>query len=85
MTSNLAGLVALEVIDTVREQIDEWVEYELEDGSTVVLSRLDTNRGEFARATGWTQRRNEGANDPDPDLNPAHTSSRLLKVPTGSL
>ncbi|RSL78288.1 hypothetical protein CEP51_008332 [Fusarium floridanum] len=68
--NNLAGLVALEVLDVVHQPIDEWVEYELEGGSTVVLSRLDTNRGGFARATGWTQRGNEGANDPDPKPQP---------------
>jgi hypothetical protein len=64
--NNLAGLIALEVLDENRQHIEHWVEYELEGGSTVVLSKLDTNPGAYARATGWRQRQNEAPNDPDP-------------------
>lgn len=36
----------------------------------MVLSRLDTNRGGFARATGWTQRCSKEPNDPEPEPQP---------------
>lgn len=48
LKNNLAGLITLEVLDMVRQPMDKWVKYELEGSNTVVLSRLETNRGGFA-------------------------------------
>ncbi|KAJ4310439.1 hypothetical protein N0V84_010971 [Fusarium piperis] len=66
LKNDLARLIALEVLDRRHLHHDSWAEYELEGGSTVVLAKPRTNRGNFARATGWTHNPDKALVDGDP-------------------